>query len=148
MESRRDMYILSSDHQAFSAEAESALRSSSRVLQQSSGNVGLESISAVAKVEEDEEIDTHDAPSILEPRQSSRDTDTTRSSARRSRRSRLYPWERDRNFIRYELQSERYCAYRAKMRQARVQKWPDDVEDCLQYGMDLSLIPVQLFTPC
>jgi len=133
------MHILSSPDQAFSAEGDSIWGSSSRVLQDSSGNVGLEATSAFLKSEEDAGSETKEAPSIFESRRKTRYKDGKRQAARRSHRRRPKPWEIDRNFVRYELQSERYRAYRAKAVQSNEQKWPEDVEVCLQYGMNLLL---------
>ena len=136
MDPRHDMYIMSSQH-GFSAEEESHLRSSSRILQHSSGNIGLECASTTTKIEGDEANDTKEAPSIFEPHRRPSDGDGRRSSARRTRRGRPYPWQTDRNFIRWERQSERYNAYRKKSRENTDQVWPEDLEDCLQYGKDI-----------
>lgn len=131
------MHILSTPDQVFSAEGESTWGSSSRVLQDSSGNVGLEAASAFLKSEEDAGSDTPEAPSTFESRRKNRRKDGKRQTARRSHRRRPFPWEIDHNFIRYELRSERYRLYREKAIQSNEQKWPEDVEVCLQYGMNL-----------
>jgi len=136
MNSRCEMHILTPD-QAFSAEGESIWGSPSRVLQDSSGNVGIEAASTFLKSEEDAGSDTIKTPSIFESRHKSRHKDGKGQAARRSHRRRPYPWEIDRNFVRYELQSERYRKYREKAVQSNEQKWPEDVELCLQHGMNL-----------
>jgi len=131
-----DMHILSTPDQAFSAEGE-RWGSTSRVLQDSSGNIGHEAASAFLKSEGDAGSDTPEAPSIFESRHKSRCKDGKRHAARRSHRRRPYPWEIDRNFVRYELQSERYRLYRKKAVESNEQKWPEHVEVCLQHGMNL-----------
>ena len=130
------MHILSTPDQAFSAEGES-IWGSSRVLQDRSGNIGLEATSDYLKSEEDAGSDTPEAPFIFEPRHKSRCKVRKRQAARRSHRRRPCPWELDSNFIRYELRSERYRLYREKAAQSNEQKWPEGVEVCLQYGMSL-----------
>lgn len=131
------MHILSTPDQAYSAEGESTWGSSSRVLQDSSGNIGLEAASDFLKLEEDVGRDTPEAPSIFEPRHKSRCKGRKRPAACRSHRHRRCPWELDANFIRYEHRSERYRLYREKAAQSNEQKWPENVEVCLQYGMSL-----------
>ena len=133
MDPGHSMYILSSHQQAFSAAAEPALGSSSRILQHSSGNIGLESSTIVAKSEDD---DSKEAPSIFESRTRSSDRDRIKRNTRRTRRLRAYPWETDLEFIRnrYELRSERYNNYRAKANQSSDQVWPEELEVCFQYG--------------
>lgn len=133
-----EMYMLSSHHQAFSAEGEAFCGSSSRILQNSSGNLGLKATS-VLESDDDDGRDTKEAPSIFEgPQRKSHYKHVSRQPAERLHRRRLYPWELDRNFIRYENQSERYRQYRDKARQNNEQKWPDDVEDALQHGKTLA----------
>ena len=136
MEPSSDMHIQASNQQVYSFDRRSAAESSSRILQHGSGNVGLESVSKVIRAEEEERLDRKSAGSAVESKNINRDNTGKRPRERRKRRLRPYPWERDPNFIRYEFQSERYVAYRNKARQSNDQKWPDEVEDCLQYGMN------------
>ena len=124
------MHIFSSRQQTFSAEAALPSEGSSRVLQHSSGNIGLEFSPIITKSEED----TKEAPPIFEPRTRSRGRIGHRQSARKARRLRPYPWETDPTFIRYELNSDRYRLYREKAREGTDQVWPERLELCFQYG--------------
>lgn len=131
MDSGRDPYSFSSHHRILSAED---ISTSSRILQHSSGNRIFESISGFPKREDDERSDTKEAPSIFEPRVKNRHRESARSRTRKARRGGPYPWDLDPTFIRWEHNSDRYKAYRAKAKQNSDQVWPDEVEDCLQYG--------------
>lgn len=113
-----------------------------RAFQLSSGSLDSNGSEATSDGFKSEFLDHHstgEAPSIFSTRAATHEGNLSRLGERRRRRQRRdgirqYPWQRDRNFIRYELNSERYRQYREKSRQNSDQVWPDDVEDCLQYG--------------
>ena len=107
----------------------------SRILQQRSGNVGIDCESTAPIVEEHGQVESKQKVSLVQSRSTNSGSNGTRLSDRKKRKSRHFPWQKDPNFIRYEFQSERYCTYRTKSKQnGAAAKWPDDVEDCFQYG--------------
>ena len=143
MEFDRSLCVLPSQGPPYSIEGGEKCESPPRALQLSSGNigsVGSEPTFDILKPELSHQHCREEAPSIFSTRTNHADGSLARVGERRRRRqrrdagSRQYPWQRDRNFIRYELDSERYRAYRLKTRQSNDQVWPDDVEECLQYG--------------
>ena len=143
MEFDRSLCILPSQGPPYLIEGGEKCESPPRALQLSSGNVrsvGSEPTFDIRKPELGHQFGREEAPSIFSTRTTHAEGSLPRAGERRRRRqrrdagSRQYPWQRDRNFIRYELDSERYRAYRLKTRQSNDQIWPDDVEECLQYG--------------
>ena len=137
MELGGSLCVLPSQGQSFSDDNEFP----SKALQLSSGNVILNGLDATLDGFKTEAVkhSSVEAASIFSAQPASIDDKQSRLGERRRRRSRRnglrqYPWQRDRNFIRYEHDSERYRAYRLKQKQNNNQVWPDDVEDCLQYG--------------
>ena len=101
----------------------------SKALQLSSGNVGFNGSDASFDDFKPDLVDSYhlgEAPSILNSRTANVEGNSSHLEERRRRRrrdgTRYYPWQR-RNFIRYELDSERYRAYRLKSNQNSDQKW-------------------------
>ena len=141
MESASSLCVLPSHGPPFFQEDNAISETSSRALQLSSGNVG--SIPAEPRFDflKAEFDDQHgqEETTVFNTQTTSREGNHPQAYQRKRQRQRRdgrrqYPWDRDRNFIRYELNSERYRAYRLKCQQGNDQVWPDDVEDCLQYG--------------
>ncbi|KAL8795877.1 MAG: hypothetical protein Q9195_001757 [Heterodermia aff. obscurata] len=100
-----------------------------KALQLSSGNVGFNGSDASFDDFKTDLVDNYhlgEAPSILNSRTTNVEGGSShleeRSRRRRKDGARSYPWRR-RNFIRYELDSERYRAYRLKSSQNSDQKW-------------------------
>ena len=152
MEFDRSLCVLPSHGPPFSPEDELKCEGPPRALKLSSGNigsVGSESTWDLLKPEAGHDCSLGEAPSIFSTRTTHTESSASRVGERRRRRQRRdggrqYPWQRDRNFIRYELDSERYRAYRLKSRQSNDQVWPDDVEDCLQYGTNVFCSPLMI----
>ena len=100
-----------------------------KALQLSSGNAGFNGPGASFDDFKTDLVDSYhlgEAPSILSSRTANVEGNSSQLEERRRRRrrdgARYYPWQR-RNFIRYELDSERYRAYRLKTNQNSDQKW-------------------------
>ena len=130
-----DTYVRASHSQTGKSEGGSYADTTSRILQHSSGNVGLDCESTASRIEEFEQIESKETATAVQCRPTDPENNGTRPSDRRRRRSRKFPWQDNPNFIRYEFQSERYCAYRKRSQQnGGSAVWPDDVEDCFQYG--------------
>lgn len=150
MEFDPSLCVLASQRPPFSTEDDLKCESPPRALKLSSGNVGSagsESTLDFLKPQVGHEYSLGEAPSVSSTRTTHTESSVSRVGERRRRRQRRdggrqYPWQRDRDFIRYELDSERYRAYRLKSRQSNDQVWPDDVEDCLQYGTNVFCSPL------
>lgn len=128
-----DTYVRASHSQPIESQGILYADTTSRILQHGSGNVGLGCESTAS--EENEVIESKETASAPQRPPTVPGSNGTRLSDRRRRRSRKFPWQNNPNFIRYELQSERYCAYRKRQQQNGGSPiWPDDVEDCFQYG--------------
>ena len=143
MEFDRSLCVLPSQGPPFPVEGGEKCESPPRALQLSSGNIGSVSSEPtfdILKPELGHQYAREDARSTFSTCTTHAEGSLPRVGERRRRRqrrdagTRQYPWQRDRNFIRYELDSERYRAYRLKTRQSNEQIWPDDVEECFQYG--------------
>ena len=125
MESSRSLCFVPSKDRPFSGDDEHP----PKALQLSSGNVGFNGSEASFDDFKTDLVDNYhlgEAPSILSSRTANVEGGSSHLEERRRRRrrdgARYYPWQR-RNFIRYELDSERYRAYRLKSNQNSDQKW-------------------------
>ena len=141
MESSRSLCFVPSQGPPFSGDDEHP----PRALQLSSGNVGFNDSDTSLDDFKTDLVDNYhlgEAPSILSSRPANVEGKSSHLEERRRRRrregARYYPWQR-RNFIRYELDSERYRAYRLKSNQNSDQKWVSRLWEIINHVSNANL---------
>ena len=141
MESSRSLCFVPSQDPPFSGDDEHP----PKALQLSSGNINFNGSDASFDDLKTDLFDNYpigEAPSILSSRTANVEGNSTHLEERKRRRrrdgTRYYPWQR-RNFIRYELDSERYRAYRLKSNQSSDQKWVSRLRDFIAHFSNANL---------